>query len=374
MPRDGARYLIEAMEHPLNHPHIDVNKKIVSEGYGLLQPRVSNSLSGARRSLFTLMHCREAGIDPYTRVVSDIYQDLFAEGSFIGKGIYHVDTFQAILHHRLPANRILSHDLLEGCYVRSGLISDVQLFEEYPSTYMADVGRRHRWIRGDWQIADWLLPWVPGGDQKSIINPLSLLSRFKIFDNLRRSITPLSVVAIIILSWTVFAGQHFWIYLALGVVFLPPLISCLAQLFLKPKEIGLQRHLADTFSTALVNLTQSLFSFACLPHEAYFSLDAILRTCYRMVISKKHMLVWQAASSPTAKKAAQANLWSRMFIGPMLSVSVLPLLLSQHRHMLPIAAPVLLLWFFAPAIASYISRPMPKPKSDLKRRSNHILK
>ncbi len=365
LPRDAARHLIEAMEHPLNVPRLDPDKNIVVEGYALLQPRVCNSLSGARRSFFSLMHCREAGIDPYTRVVSDIYQDLFGEGSFIGKGIYQVDAFETVLHQRFPDNRILSHDLLEGCYVHSGLISDVPLYEEYPSTYMADVGRRHRWIRGDWQIADWLLPRAPGPEGKSIANPLSLLSRFKIFDNLRRSITAFFVLAMLIAGWTIFAHHFFFTLLPLSVIFLPPLIGSISQLLLKPKDIGLRRHLADTTSTTLTNLAQSIFSFACLPFEAYFSLDAVVRTCYRILVSKKNMLVWQAASSPSARKNAAGSLWSRMLAGPLLALATLLLIFLRSPHMLVWVSPVLLLWFLSPAIAAYISRPLPGPKTDL---------
>jgi cyclic beta-1,2-glucan synthetase len=133
---------------------------------------------------------RRPGIDPYTRTVSDVYQDVFFEGSFIGKGIYDVDTFERCWDDRLPENQILSHDLLEGCYLRAGLLSDAQLYEEYPARYSDDVSRRHRWIRGDWQLAGWLLGRVPGGEPQARANPLSLLSRWKLFDNLRRSLVP----------------------------------------------------------------------------------------------------------------------------------------------------------------------------------------
>jgi cyclic beta-1,2-glucan synthetase len=369
LPRDSARHLVEAMEHPLNQPRIDVNKKVIVDGYGLLQPRLSNSLSGARRSLFSLLHCGEVGIDPYTRVVSDIYQDLFEEGSFIGKGIYNVDAFEAALLDRFPDNRILSHDLLEGCYVRSGLISDVQFYEEYPSTYMADVSRRHRWIRGDWQIIDWLLPAVPSGPSspsgKSAANPLSLLSRFKIFDNLRRSLTAPATVALLILGWTVLSPRWLWTGLGLIIIFLPPLISFLSQLLLKPKEISLRRHLADTVSTAAVNFLQALFSFACLPFEAYFSLDAISRTCYRILISKKNLLVWQASTAPDRQKSVGTGLWVKMLTAPSIASAVFLFLLLERPQAISIAAPALLLWFFSPAIASLISRPLPLAKSEL---------
>ena len=162
LPRDAARQFVAAMAHPLNRPRYDEAKRRVTEGYGILQPRVAVSLPGTNRSRYARLYGGEPGIDPYTRAVSDVYQDVFGEGSFIGKGIYDVDAFEQALAGRFPENRILSHDLLEGCYARAGLLSDVQLYEEYPARYSADVSRRHRWIRGDWQLAGWLLRRVPG--------------------------------------------------------------------------------------------------------------------------------------------------------------------------------------------------------------------
>ena len=213
LPRDAARQFVGAMAHPLNRPVYDAAPGRVSAGYGILQPRVSVSLPGTNRSRYARLHGGEPGIDPYTRAVSDVYQDVFQEGSFIGKGIYDVDAFEQALKGRFPENRILSHDLLEGCYARSGLLSDVQLYEEYPARYGADVNRRYRWIRGDWQLAGWLLPWVPGPDGRRLKNPLSALSRWKLFDNLRRSLVPAALTLLLLLGWTLFssaAGSGPW--------------------------------------------------------------------------------------------------------------------------------------------------------------------
>ena len=176
LPRDSARQLVGTMAHPLNRARYDENKKRVSEGYAILQPRVAVSLPGTNRSRYARLYGSEPGIDPYTRTVSDVYQDVFGEGSFIGKGIYDVDMFERVLNGRFPENQILSHDLIEGCYARAGLLSDVQLYEEYPSRYITDVNRRHRWIRGDWQLVRWLLPVVPSLNSGLHRNPLSLLS------------------------------------------------------------------------------------------------------------------------------------------------------------------------------------------------------
>lgn len=198
LPRDCARLFVGAMAHPLNRPRYGAGGTRVVGGYGILQPRMAASLSGANRSRYALMCASEVGIDPYTRAVSDVYQDLFGEGSFIGKGIYEVEAFERTLGGCFPENRILSHDLLEGCYARAGLLSDVQMFEDYPTCYCEDVKRRKRWIRGDWQIARRLLPRVPGADFCRRINPLSLLSRWKILDNLRRSLTAAALTLLLL--------------------------------------------------------------------------------------------------------------------------------------------------------------------------------
>jgi cyclic beta-1,2-glucan synthetase len=201
LPRDAARKLVATMAHPLNRPVFDPARGVVVAGYGILQPRVGVSLPGAGRSWFVRLFAGDAGIDPYTRAVSDVYQDLFAEGSFIGKGIYEVDAFERALTGRFPENAVLSHDLLEACHARSGLVSDVELFEEHPSRYDVDFHRRHRWIRGDWQIAPWLWSRVPGAGRKRPANPLSVLSQWKILDNLRRSLVPVALLLFLIGTW-----------------------------------------------------------------------------------------------------------------------------------------------------------------------------
>ena len=238
------------MAHPLNRPQYDEHKQRVCAGYGILQPRVAVSLPGTNRSRYARMWGSDAGIDPYTRVVSDVYQDLFEEGSFIGKGIYEVDAFEQALKGRFPENRILSHDLIEGCYARAGLLSDVQLYEEYPSRYSADVSRRQRWIRGDWQIARWLLPGVPGPGASRRKNPLSVLSRWKIFDNLRRSLVPAALTLLLLLGWTVLSPPWLWTLSAIGIILIPPWMASLLELFQKPGDVLLRQHLAAAVRSA----------------------------------------------------------------------------------------------------------------------------
>ncbi len=225
LPRDAAWKITGTMAHPMNQPYYNIKKRRVTEGYGILQPRVAVSLTSNESTTFARMHGNEPGIDPYTRAVSDVYQDIFGEGSFIGKGIYDIDAFENALANRFPDNRILSHDLLEGSYARCGLLSDVQLYEAYPVRYEADMKRRHRWIRGDWQIASWLLPWVPGPSRKILKNPISPLSRWKIFDNLRRSLVPLALLVMLLFGWMYARSPVFWTLAVLSIVFLNSIIS-----------------------------------------------------------------------------------------------------------------------------------------------------
>ena len=213
LPRDAARTFIGNIAHPLNRPVYDAARQRIVEGYAILQPRASISLTSAGQSRFTKLFAGEAGIDPYTREVSDVYQDIFGEGSFIGKGIYDVDAFRQAVDGRFPENLILSHDLLESGYARSALVTDVDLIEEHPSSYAIEASRRHRWIRGDWQLAGWLLPRVPGpsgsngSKAKRQPNPLSALSLWKIFDNLRRSLVPPSLLALLAGGWLLAPGS-----------------------------------------------------------------------------------------------------------------------------------------------------------------------
>jgi cyclic beta-1,2-glucan synthetase len=292
LPRDAAWQLVGAMAHPLNRARFDADKQRVCEGYGILQPRVAVSLPGTNRSRYARLWGSDPGIDPYTHTISDVYQDLFQEGSFIGKGIYEVDAFEQALNGCFPENRILSHDLLEGCYTRAGLLSDVQLYEEYPSRYSADVSRRHRWIRGDWHIIRWLLPGVPGPGPHLQKNPLSGLSRWKIFDNLRRSLVSAALTLLLLLGWTVLSSAWFWTLSVIGIIFIPSLLASLLEMFQKPADVLLGQHLTALGRSVGRHFAQAAFTFACLPYEAFFSLDAIIRTGVRILITRKRLLEW----------------------------------------------------------------------------------
>jgi cyclic beta-1,2-glucan synthetase len=360
LPRDAARLLIGAMAHPLNRPRYDPVCRRVTGGYGILQPRMAAGIAGSERSRYAQLCGNEAGIDPYTRSVSDVYQDLFGEGSFIGKGIYDVDAFERVLAGRLPENRILSHDLLEGCYARSGLISDVQLYENHPATYAADVSRQERWIRGDWQIARWLLPHVPGLDGARQVNPLIPLSRGKILDNLRRSLVPVAMLLLLVLGWTLAPAAVLWTVAVLAVVWLPPLLSALVDLLRKPVDLPDTAHVANVLRAARHNYALVGFRLACLPHEAWINLQAIGRTCWRMLVSRRRLLEWRVAQSSAAPPASAGSLrrsYRMLWIAPVTALLAL-YLIGPRWSELATAAPLLCLWLAAPAIVAWLDQPM----------------
>jgi len=359
MPRDAARQLVGAMMHPLNRAVYDGSKQRVIEGYGILQPRVSVSLPGATRSRYAKMFGRNAGVDPYTNAVSDVYQDWFQEGSFIGKGIYDVDVFQLALDGRFPENKILSHDLLEGCYARSGLLSNVQLYEEYPSSYISDVSRRYRWIRGDWQIGRWLLPLVPGLDGKRQKNPLSALSIWKLFDNLRRSLAPAALISMFILGWTVFRSPLFSTISLIGILLIPSLVTSFMHLLRRSEDVQWRRHMIESAGLIGQNILQEGFTLACLPFEAYYSLEAMLRTLWRLKISRRRLLEWTSSVDVRYDRVPHLLAFYRMMItAPVLSVGTIVFLADFDPAVLITAGPLLMLWLFSPVIAWWMSKPL----------------
>jgi len=366
LPRDSAWQFVGAMAHPLNRARYDEDKQRVCEGYGILQPRVAVSLPGTNRSRYARLNGSEPGIDPYTRTVSDVYQDLFGEGSFIGKGIYEVDAFERALTGRFPENRILSHDLLEGCYARAGLLSDVQLYEEYPSRYSADVRRRHRWIRGDWQLAGWLLPRVPGPGVRRQKNPLSGLSRWKLFDNLRRSLAPSALTLLLLLGWTVLSPFWFWTLSVVAIILVPPVLASILDLFQKPEDVLPGQHLAAAIRPAGRHVAQAVLTLVCLPYEAFFSLDAIVRTVGRMLVTHTRLLEWSPSNDPDRDRRTDlVGFYRTMWIAPVLATAVVVYLTLSEPGAFVVAGPILGLWFASPAIAWWISRPLTRRAASL---------
>ncbi|RJP79609.1 MAG: cyclic beta 1-2 glucan synthetase [Desulfobacteraceae bacterium] len=362
LPRDSAWQMVGAMAHPLNQAHYNEGRQRIDEGYGILQPRVAVSLPEINQSRYARLCGSEPGIDPYTRAVSDVYQDLFGEGSYIGKGIYDVDAFEQALKDRLPENLILSHDLVEGCYARSGLLSNVLLYEEYPSRYSIDMSRRHRWIRGDWQIAGWLLSSVPGLDGRRRKNPISVLSRWKIFDNLRRSLVPAALTVLLLFGWTVLSPAWLWTLMVIGIILVPTGLALLMDLFRKPDDMLLGQHLAETLRTTGLHCTQAVFSLTCLPYEAYSDLDATVSSVLRMWITRKRLLEWNPQKDADHQNRTDlAASFRTMWFAPFLAVIVGSYLsITMAMDVLIAAGPILVLWFASPAITWWISLPIPR--------------
>ncbi|MFA6148578.1 MAG: glucoamylase family protein [bacterium] len=359
LPRDSARKFVGAMAHPLNRARYDERLQRVSEGHGILQPGVADTMSGANRSRYAGLFGSEPGIDPYTRAVSDVYQDVFDEGSFIGKGIYDVDVFEQALQGRLPENRILSHDLLEGCHARAGLLSDAHLYEEYPTSYIADVNRRHRWIRGDWQIAGWLLSRVPGPGGARRRNPLSGLSQWKIFDNLRRSLEPSALTLLLLVGWNSLSSAWYWTLSVVGILLIPSSAASALEMFRKPPDALLRQHLAAEARSAGRRFAQAAYALACLPFEAYFALDAILRTSVRMLFTHHRLLEWKPSGSPDRSRGEGLAAFCRsMWIAPVMAAAETIHLVFSRPFALTTAGPILALWFASPAVAWWISRPL----------------
>jgi cyclic beta-1,2-glucan synthetase len=360
LPRDAARQLAATMAHPLNHPVYDAKRRLIVDGYSILQPRVVVSLPTARRSRFVKWFAGDPGLDPYTRAVSDVYQDVFHEGSFIGKGIYDVDAFERAVGGKFPENRILSHDLLEGSYARSGLVSDVELFEEFPARYSTDMQRRHRWIRGDWQIAAWLLPRLPGSDELPVQNPLTNLSRWKIFDNLRRSLVPVCLWSLLVIGWALFPGHGgVWSAFVLLIVGLPSGLAAVTDLVRKPQGLPLQLHLKNVGHGVTQQAIQALLTLTFLPYDACISLDAILRTLGRLTITRRNLLEWQTASDAELRGGSRlSDFYATMWPAPVLAALTAAGIALGGFHALPAALPFLLLWIVSPAVAWWISLPL----------------
>ncbi len=362
LPLDVASKMAGKMAHPLNQPVYSERKHRLVNGYSILQPRVSNSLPVNGSTIYARIHGNEPGTDPYTRAVSDVYQDLFNEGSFIGKGIYDVAVFEKTLKNRFPENRILSHDLLEGAYARAGLMTDVQLYEEYPGLYLSDMQRRHRWIRGDWQIADWITPFVPGYDRKLHKNPVSLLSRWKIFDNLRRSLVPIAMLLLLFAGWTILSNPFFWTMTVVAIVFFPVVVNFIWELFNKPDDVIFSQHIAYVSRSLKDNLAQGLIGLICLPFEVINNLHAILITNWRIYISRKNLLQWNPSSYTRLINSLGKNLlkmWPACFI----AIACFVYLTLRHPFSLITAFPFLGAWLISPFIVWYISRPYSDEKA-----------
>jgi cyclic beta-1,2-glucan synthetase len=358
LPRDTARRLVGTITHPLNRPRFNSESGRVTEGYAILQPRVSISLTSASSSRFARIFSGNTGIDPYTTAVSDVYQDLFGEGSYTGKGLYDVDAFERALDGRVPENSLLSHDLFESLYARAALVTDLELLDDYPAYYDTYAKRQHRWTRGDWQIARWLMPKVPDAFGHKVRNQLPVVARWKIFDNLRRSLVAPMILLWLVMAWTILPGSSLvWTLFALLVLAFPVYAHVTTSLLIHPRGIPWTSHFWSVWGDVQTNTAQVAVTITFLAHQSYLMADAIARTVYRKLVSRKHLLEWvTAAQAESASKHDRKAYLRFMWMAEALAGATLALILWLRPEALTVAAPFLFAWALSPLIAHWISR------------------
>jgi cyclic beta-1,2-glucan synthetase len=375
LPRDTAHKLIGAIAHPLNRAVLDTSTNTVVDGYGILQPRVDISIQSANRSRFAAIFSSDAGFDIYTRAVSDVYQDLFGEGSFTGKGVYEVAAFQQVVEHRFPCNTILSHDMIEGAYARAGLVSDIEVVDDYPSHMSAFSRRKHRWVRGDWQIIFWLLPRVPDFFGNMVPNPLSIISRWKILDNLRRSLTEIATFVMLLAGWFFLPGKAlYWTLATLAVVFLPTFFQFATSILRAGRGLFTRifwKNLAADFGVAQANL---FLRVANLCHQSLVTVDAIVRSIVRMTVTHERLLEWETAAEAEMNSQKRSPVETYLEITPWLSLGVGLLLAGLRPHSFVVALPLLVLWVLSKPIGQWLNLPADTGKTPMEAQDESLLR
>jgi len=362
LPRDSVRRMVGAIAHPLNRAILDPRRRIVTEGYGILQPRVGITVHSVARSRLAAIYSGQTGFDIYTRAVSDVYQDLYGEGIFTGKGLYEIQILQEVLDRRFPQNSLLSHDLIEGAYGRVGLLTDVEVMDDYPSHYSAQNRRKHRWVRGDWQILRWLWNRVPNDAGQLVDNPTSIVSRWKIFDNLRRSVVEPATLLLLIAGWLWLPGTaRYWTVATLLIVFVPVFFQFLfstARALASEQKGYVRQSMRDSmgllFSTAL--------NFAFLAHQTMLMADAIVRSLIRSFVTGKRLLEWETAAESEAGVDRKTPVEMTMQLVPFLSLALGLLVWRVRPAALPWACPILVLWAVARPISLWLNRPAHPPE------------
>jgi hypothetical protein len=360
LPRGTAHRLVGALAHPLNQAIIDPQANIVTAGYGILQPRVGISVTSATQSRLASIYSGQTGFDIYSRAISDVYQDLNGEGIFTGKGIYEVETLSQVLEHRFPRNALLSHDLIEGAYARAGLVSDVEVIDDYPSHYSAYNRRKHRWLRGDWQIASWLFGHVPDENGHRVPNPISFLSRWKILDNLRRSLVEPGIFLLLVLGWTVLPGRPlYWTLITIAVLFVPPWFE-FAFSVMRALMARRLSPIREAFIALGASTLNEFFTLTFLAHQTLLSADAVLRTFHRRMVSRQRLLQWETAAQAEMGSGKLAFVDVLLNWTPVVALIVGVIVYVSPRHSFAAALPVLVLWACSKPVAAWLNR-SPRP-------------
>ena len=357
LPADAGHQLVGTIAHPLNRPVVDPTSNTVVEGYAILQPRVDISIRSAGRSRFASLLSGDTGVDLYSRAVSDVYQDLFGEGIFTGKGIYEVDAFHKVLEHRFPCNAVLSHDLIEGIYARTGLVSDIVVVDDYPSHFSAYSRRKHRWVRGDWQIIFGLRPRMRNFFGKMVRNPMSHISRWKIIDNLRRSLMDFATFLLFLCAWLYLPGKPvYWTLAVLALMAFPTYFQFLVSVTTAGKQLGkfdFWKNLLSDFATAH---SMVFFRLVFLCHQTLVTVDAVVRTLIRMKFTHKRLLQWEtAADAEVGTGASLVDTYLRWT--PILAAAIGVLIFAFRPGALRAALPILLLWASSSWICKWLNLP-----------------
>lgn len=368
LPRGSAAAMVGAIAHPLNQAIIDPKLRIVVEGFGILQPRIGVSVSSASRSRLASIYSGQTGFDVYARAASDAYQDLYGEGIFTGKGIYEVAALHDVLNKRFPRNSLLSHDLIEGAYARAGLVSDIELIDDYPSHYSAYTRRKHRWVRGDWQIAQWMFSRVPDESGRMVPSPISTVSRWKIFDNLRRSLVEPATFILFLAGWFYLpGGPVYWTIVTLLLIFFPTIIQLVFSVVraqMSKREGAVTQALAGTGQAAMVALLNLCF----LPHQTLLAIDAIIRSLIRRFITGERLLEWETAAEAesASRRVTPVDRYLAMMPFIACGVAVAIYAFAPRRMTILVAAPILVMWCVVTVITAWLNKP---PREQNKRLS-----
>ena len=360
LPSGTAARLAGAIAHPLNQALIDPNLHVVTSGYGILQPRMGVTVRSTARSRLAAIYSGQSGLDIYTHASSDPYQDLFGEGIFTGKGIYDVETLHAVLNRRFPRNAILSHDLIEGAYARAGLVTDIELVDDYPSHYSAYSRRQHRWLRGDWQIAQWMFSRVPDESGRWAANPISDISRWKIFDNMRRSLVDPFLLILFAAGWLGLpGGPLYWTIIPLLLLIFPALVELC---------FGLGRALVSGHAGRASNAIEgfwhsafkSLLHLVFLAHSTCFAIDAIVRALIRRFVTGDRLLEWETAAEAEVRIGGRSTPVDRYLrLTPLVAAAIAALVwfAAAQPWAIYCAAPILLLWALASPVTAWLNQP-----------------
>jgi cyclic beta-1,2-glucan synthetase len=362
LPIGAARRLVGKMAHPLNRPRFDPEIRLVVQGHAILQPRVTPSLPiGRSGSLFQRVFSGPNGLDPYALAVSDVYQDLFEEGSYCGKGIYDVDVFEDAMRKRIPDNTVLSHDLLEGIFARAGLASDIEVVEEFPSRYDVSAARQHRWVRGDWQ----LLPWIFGRGRMRRDGlrrtPIPLMGRWKLLDNLRRSLSAPAALLALLVSWLLrFHTAEIWTAFILLTIALPPMLPGIVGFI--PRRVGISQrsHWRGVASDFGLGFVQSAFLITFLAHQAWMTVDAVARTLYRVVRGRK-LLEWMTAAQASDETPFDRRTLLVQIVASAAFAVIVGLVMYYVGHGgWRVSVPFAVMWLLSPLVARWASLPPPE--------------